>query len=406
MPSGRFSLWIAWRYLFAKKSHNAINILTAISAATIAVGTAALVCVLSVMNGFEGLVESMFSAFDAELRIESAEGKRIAQCDTLIQNIKKIDGIAIISPTIEETALLKYDERQEPAILKGVSEDYEQLTDIKSIIVDGTYRVKSNQTQWVILGAGLQIKLGLLQQFGAPLTIYCPHRQGRLNTLRPEQSFNQAGVLMSGSFSVQQTSYDDRYALISIDLARDIFEYDSTEVTALEIRLRPGTALTATQSKIRQSIGENYKVLNRYEQQSDFFRIMKIEKWLTFLLLSFILLIATFNVIGSLSLLRIEKTPDTATLRFLGAPPQTIRRIFIYEGWLITLLGAGAGIVLGIIVCLIQQHFGIITYGNSEMFIEQAYPVDIRFVDMIATAALVAVLGFLSSLAANSQTKK
>lgn len=406
MTSSRFSLWIAWRYLFAKKSHNAINILTAISAAAIAVGTAALICVLSVMNGFEHLVEQMFSAFDPQLRIEAAEGKSFHITDTLDRQLKNIDEISIISPTIEETALLKYADRQEPVYIKGVADDFRELTDIESLIVDGSYRTRHNETEWIVTGAGLELKLGIQQQIGAPLTIYCPRRKGNVNTLRPDQSFNQAGVLLAGSFAVQQISYDDKYALISLGLARDIFEYDSTQVTALELKLKSTANEKRTQQKIRDLIGEKYTVINRYEQQADFYRIMNIEKWLTFLLMAFILLIATFNIIGSLSMLRIEKQADTSTLRSLGATDDTLRRIFLYEGWLITALGTAAGIIIGITVCVLQQQLGLITFGNAEQFLSQPYPVVIRFTDILATAALVGALGLLAAYYPARQTTK
>ncbi len=395
MNSSVFSLWIAWRYLFAKKSHNAINILTAISSASIAVGTAALVCVMSVMNGFEGMVSNMFSAFDAQLRIEVRKGKYFSVNDSVLQPIFGLEEVKYVAPTIEETALLSYADRQEPALIKGVDEHFASMTDIESLIIDGSYQVKNNDIEWIVLGAGLQYKLGVVQQLGAPLTIYCPRRTGSINTLRPDQSFNQAGVLLAGAFAIQQTTYDDRYAIVSLDMARDIFEYDSTQVTALELELKEGANEKAVQRKIRDFIGEKYIVSNRYEQQQDFYRIMNIEKWLTFLLMAFILTIAAFSVVGSLTMLRIEKSADSETLTALGATKSILNRIFIFEGWLITLLGAIVGLIIGLIVCALQERYGVITYGSE--FMPQAYPVAVKMSDIVITTCFVALLGFVTS---------
>ncbi len=400
------SLHIAWRYLFAKKSHNAINIVSGVSAVGVCVVTAALVCVLSVLNGFGSLVERMFSAFDPDLKITAVAGKSFHTDTEAFQQLRQMPSVAVFSETVEENALIRFADKQVPVLLKGVDDNFSSLTAIDSLLVDGTFAVcdyYDNGTGVIervfercVMGQGLANQIGVGARFINSIHIYAPKRSERINMLRPDQSFNHETVFISGIFAVNQTQYDDTYMLISLPLARMLFEYGAHEVTAIELRLTDD-APRNTQKQIQALLGEDFQVRNRYEQQADFFRIMEIEKLLTALLLVFILLIASFNVIGSLSMLMIEKQQDVQILRNLGATPKQVQRIFLYEGRLISALGAGVGLVLGLLVCLLQQHFGLIKLGNGAEYIISAYPVEVQTLDILFVAAIVLLLGFVAA---------
>lgn len=394
---GSVSFFIAWRYLFAKKSHNAINVVSGVSAAGVCVGTAALVCVLSVLNGFGSLVEKMFSEFDPDLQITAVEGKSF-RCDTAaFVQIRQMPEVAVFSETIEETALIRFSEKQVPAIIKGVDTCFQALTNIDSIMFDGDFCVFDGAFERTVLGVGLANKMGIGAHFIDAIKIYSPKRTGKVNMLRPEKSFNEAAVFIAGIFSVQQLVYDDQYMLVSLPLAQELFEYEPHRVTAVELKVADSKQISLVQKRIRALLGDAYQVCDRYGQQADFFRIMKIEKWMTCLLLAFILFIATFNIIGSLSILMIDKQADIAILRSMGADNRMIKRIFLYEGWLISICGAAVGIVLGLIVCLIQQYFGLLKLGNGGEYVINAYPVQVQAFDMLIVAVIVLLLGFFAA---------
>lgn len=409
------SLRIAWRYLFAKKSHNAINIVSGVSAAGVCVATAALVCVLSVMNGFGSLVEQMFSAFDPELRITPAQGKILRTDTETFTHIKALPEVAVFSETIEETALVTFSQKQLPATLKGVDANFQSLTDIDSIITEGTFSVcdfydngerLTRAFERCVPGRGLASQLGISAHFVSGLRLYAPKRTGSINLMRPDKSFNQAGTFIAGIFAVNQTKYDDSYMLVSLPLARDLFEYADNEANAVELRLHAGSSVRAVKKQIQQLLGNDYIVQDRYEQQKDFFRIMKIEKALTALLLVFILLIASFNIIGSLSMLMIDKHTDIVILSNLGATQQQIEHIFLFEGWLISLLGAGIGLVIGLIVCLLQQYTGLLKLGNGTDYIISAYPVQVQPADILIVCTIVLLLGFAAAWYPSKQITK
>ena len=391
-----FSLEIAWRYLFSKKSHNAINIISGISSFGVAVGAMALVVVLSVFNGFESLVSSMFSAFDPDLRIEIAEGKIFDVSDTAFQKVKSLNEVEVFTEVIQENALLRFKDKQMPAVVKGVADNFGELTHINNIMYDGKFELFDGAFERAVPGIGVASKLGLGAHFIDPLNIYAPKRTSRINLLRPESSFNQSGTFVSGIFTVNQLQYDDQYVLVSISLARELFEYDSTMVSFVELKIKPTANPAKVQKAIADILGDNYRVKNRYEQQENFFKIMQIEKWITFLILSFILLIAVFNIIGSLSMLIIEKKPDISTLRSLGADESLIKRIFLLEGWFISLVGAVAGIFLGTVISLIQQHFGLLKLGKG--YIVEAYPVVTSYTDILLVFITVLIMGMLAVL--------
>ena len=380
--------FIAWRYLWSKKSHSAINV--------VAVVAAAMVCVLSVMNGFNDLVTRMFSDFDPDLRIEVAEGKSFSVETAAIDSLKTLPYVEILSQTIEETALVEFDGRQIPALLKGVDTLFSSLTQIDSTIVDGKFMVYDGAFERTIMGQGLAAQLGINPHFLSGVHIYAPKRNVKVNMLRPQDSFTQVTCFIAGLFAVNQSKYDDNMMLVSLPLARDLFLYSETEVTALEIKLAADAPKSA-QKSIQQLLGAEYKVLNRYEQQADFYKILKIEKFLTGLLLAFIMLIAAFNLIGSLSMLILEKKDDILTLHTLGATERDIRLTFLYEGWMISSLGAVAGIVAGTLVCYSQQVWGWLKLGHDNNYIIESYPVSIQPLDILYVLAVVLIIGFVAA---------
>lgn len=390
-----FSLWIAKRYLFSKKSHNAINVISAISAIGVAVGTMALVCVLSVFNGFESVISDMFSAFDPDLKITVTQGKTFDITTPAWQEVKKMKAIDCFTEVIEENALLRFKDKQMPAVIKGVSDDFERMTRIDSIMYDGKFILFDGGFQRAVIGIGIANILGLGAHFIDPLYIYAPKRTSDINLLRPETSFNQVGTFVSGIFAVNQLEYDDQYVIVSLALARDLFEYDSTKVSAIELKLVNLSHQKEIQKQIKSILGPNFQVKNRYEQQESFFKIMKIEKWITYLILCFILLIACFNIIGSLSMLIIEKKEDIRMLRNLGADQRLIKRIFLFEGWLISIIGALLGIILGVVLCLLQQHFGFLKLGSG--YVLNAYPVIVQFIDLVLVFITVLLMGFIAA---------
>ncbi len=390
-----FSFRIASRYLFSKKSHNAINIISAISALGVSVGTIALVCVLSVLNGFESLLGNLFSAFDPDLKITLVQGKTFDVNENLFGEIRSNSSIISFTEVLEENALLRFKDKQMPASIKGVSMEFKSMTRIDSIMYDGKFELFDGGFEYAVPGIGVATTLGLAPHFIDPLYIYAPKRTSKINPLRPESSFRERGAFISGVFSVQQVQYDEQYVIVSIDLARDLFQYDSTTVSAVELKLAEDANVKNIQKQIQAKLGDTFQVKDRYEQHADFYNIMRIEKWITFLILCFILLIASFNIIGSLSMLIIEKNDDIRTLRDLGADNQLIKRIFLFEGWLIAIVGAVVGIVLGIVICLLQQHFGLIKMGGGSLV--DAYPMVLQFTDVIIVFFTVLLLGFFTA---------
>lgn len=388
--------FIAWRYLWSKKSHSAINVVSIVSAIAVAVVAAAMVCVLSVMNGFNDLVTRMSSDFDPDLRIEVAEGKSFSVETAAIDSLKTLPYVEILSQTIEETALVEFDGRQIPALLKGVDTLFSSLTQIDSTIVDGKFMVYDGAFERTVMGQGLAAQLGINPHFLSGVHIYAPKRNVKVNMLRPQDSFTQVTCFIAGLFAVNQSKYDDNMMLVSLPLARDLFLYSETEVTALEIKLAADAPKSA-QKSIQQLLGAEYKVLNRYEQQADFYKILKIEKFLTGLLLAFIMLIAAFNLIGSLSMLILEKKDDILTLHTLGATERDIRLTFLYEGWMISSLGAVAGIVAGTLVCYSQQVCGWLKLGHDNNYIIESYPVSIQPLDILYVFAVVLIIGFVAA---------
>lgn len=390
-------LKIAWRYLFAKKQYNAIHVISGISAAAIGVVTAAMVCVLSVMNGFGVMVEQLFSQFDPDIRIESVSGKTFRDTGAQWNALRALPDVAMVSESIEETALLQFESKQMPVRLYGVDSIFGSLTHIEEIITDGHYEVHDGAFDRAVLGQGLAWQMGIGARFINPLQLYAPKRTAKVNMLRPDQAFNDEVCFIAGTFAVQQTKYDEEVMLVDIDLTRRLLEYDEDEVSALLVKVVDGASVRQVKKAIQELLGEEFMVLDRYEQQADFFRILRIEKLLTTLLLVFILLIASFNIICSLSMLIIDKRADIQTLSHMGASQQMIRKIFLLEGWLISALGAMIGLVVGLAICLVQEHFGLLKLGGGTEYIISAYPVAVQAADIVLVAIVVLALGFAAA---------
>lgn len=389
-------LHIAKRYLFAKKSHNAINIISLISVCGIIVATLALVCVLSVFNGFTDLVSKTFIAFDPDLQITPAKGKVFDPTTTEVEKIKTIEEIDFISESLEENALLRFGDRQEPVLMKGVTSNFSQLADIDKLIIDGNFILHEGDIEFGVIGAGLAMHLGVRAHFVDPLEIYVPKRNVKVNLSNPSTAFDKADVYTSGVFTLNQPKYDDQLIILSIDLVRELLRYDK-EVSSLDIKLKDGTDVSKLKRKIKESLGDNYLVKDRFEQQEDLYQMVNIEKWIAFLILSIILLIAVFNVVGSLSMLIIEKNDDIKVLQNLGGNRDMITKIFLFEGWLITFVGSMLGLIIGIAICLIQEHFGLLKLGTSPgVFVIDAFPVSVEWSDILIIFIMVNLISFLA----------
>ncbi len=391
-------LFVAQRYLFSKKSHNAINIITLVSMCGVAIGTMALVCVMSVLNGFEGLVNGTFVAFDPDLRIESAEGRTFSIDNEAFSRIRKDKNVQTFSEVLQSNALVATNGRQAPAELRGVAKNFAEVSDISALIIDGKFSTE----QGAVAGVGLSNALGIT--YDAPIEIYLPKRQARVNLARPDNAFYRQEIYLTGVFASGQEKCDDAVLFVPIELAQTLCDYEPNEVSSVEIRLRPNADVAQVQSDFEKWLGNDFTVKNRYEQQADFYRILQIEKWITFLILAFILLIATCNIIGSLSMLMINKRGDIALFDALGAPTTQVRRLFLFEGWMIAIYGAVVGVVLGVIVCAAQQHFGIISMGSG--YVVERYPVEVRWSDVLAIFGTVVALGFMLAAYPASVIKK
>lgn len=392
-----FESLIAWRYLFSKKGHNAINIISGISAGALAVVTAAMICVLSVMNGFGSLVEQMFSEFDPVLMVVPAEGQTLRTDTMPILSLYACEDVEAISAQLEQTALIRYKDHQTPARVMGVDSLFTRTAHIDSIITDGYYSVWDGAFDRTVLGRGLAAEIGMNAHFTGALHLYAPERTGKINMLRPDKSLRHEHAFIAGTFAVNQVGYDDQLLLVSLPLARRLFGYDNQTVSALRIQPKEGVKVSALKHQIAATLGEGFRVLDRYEQQADFFRILHIEKLLTVLLMVFILLIASFNIIGSLSMLIIDKREDIRILSHMGADEPTIRRVFLLEGWLISSLGTIIGLISGVLLCLGQEHYSWLKLGDGTEYVISAYPVQVQMPDVLLVAVIVLALGFIAA---------
>ncbi len=389
--------YIARRYLFSKKSHNAINIISMVCVCGVVVATIAVVCALSVYNGFNDLVAGMFSSFDPELKISPRTGKVFDPTTAEFQKVKQLPDIAWFGEVLQDNALVRYHDRQDIAVIKGVDENFSHLTLIDSILIDGSFILKDEVADYATLGVGLSAKLGAKPGFTSPLEIYVPKRDEKVNLSNPASSFNQEYAYIGGVFLINQQVYDEGYMILPISLVRQLLKYDK-EVSSIELKLADGVDISSAKKQIKALLGDRFIVQDRYEQQEASFKMMQVEKWMTFLILSFILAIALFNVVGSLSMLMIEKKDDVRTLQNMGADDKLVRRIFLFEGWMISGFGAVIGIVIGLVLCLLQQHFGFIKLGQTTgAFIIDAYPVRVVFTDLLVAFITVAAIGLMAA---------
>lgn len=397
------AFYIARRYLFAKKSHNAINIISMIAVCSVAVATIALVCVLSAFNGFNGLVASMFNSFDPELKITPARGKVFDPDTGAIRQVRSLPEIAVCTEVLQENVLVRYNTqqneqygaRQDIAVAKGVSDEFLQMVELDSLLVDGEPVLHEGETSYGILGIGLAYSLGIYGTFVYPLEIYVPKRDEKVNLSSPQTSFRLEYAYIGGVFRVNQAVYDEKMLLLPIGLVRSFLNY-TTEVSALELKLVSGVDVKAVQKEIKTLLGDDFKVESRYEQQQSSYQMMQIEKWITFLILTFVLTIALFSVVSSLLMLMIEKKDDVQMLRSMGADDRMIRRIFLLEGSMIPTLGAVIGIVVGVVLCLLQQKYGLLQLGDTVgSFMNDTYPVQIQLFDILMIFLTVSIIGLL-----------
>lgn len=393
-----FPFYIARRYLFSKKSTHAINIISAISVVGVAVATMALVVTLSVFNGFHDMVASLFTQMDPQIKVTPAKGKTAPADDPILTQIRQLPEVDVATECLEDQALAVYGDRQLMVKLKGVGDNFDSLTHIREILQgDGTYELHAADMSYGIPGLGVAYLLGLGYTYDQPLHIFAPRREGQISLTNAEEGFVSDQLYSPGVvFSMKQGKYDKNYILTSIYFTRQLFAQDGM-LSSLELRLKSGSNFDRVKEHIQQIAGDKYLVRDRYEQQDDTFRIMKVEKLIAYIFLTFILIIACFNIIGSLSMLIIEKRADVGTLRNLGASRSQITRIFLFEGRMISAIGAAIGIALGLLLCWLQQQYGFVRLGTSEgSFIVDAYPVSVHPMDIILIFVTVLAVGFVS----------
>ena len=393
----KLPIHIARRYLFAKKSHNAINIISIISVCGVALATTALICALSVFNGFTMITEKTFSAFDPQLQIIPAHGKVFDGKNEKIEQIKKLPDIALTSESLEENALVSYDNKQEAVFVRGVSPQFADMAGLRNLIVDGDFLLHEGDVQYSMIGAGLAMNIGVRANFRTPVDIYIPKRNVRVNMANYAAAFSRDETYVGGVFALNQEKYDNQLVLVSLDLMRELLGYE-TEISALDIKVKEGVEVNAVKKEIEKILGKDYLVQNRLEQQAEMYRIVNVEKWVTFLILAIILIIAVFNVVGSLTMLILEKSEDIKILQSLGANNKLICRIFMMEGWLITFVGALAGMIIGLGICLAQQYLGLLKLGNPGAFAVDAYPVQVQPFDIFIIFITVSLFGIIAVL--------
>lgn len=393
-----FPFYIARRYLFSKKSTHAINVISGISVVGVAVATMALVVTLSVFNGFHDLVASFFTQMDPQLKVTPVKGKTAPADDPILTEIRQMPEVEVATECLEEQALAVYGDRQMMVKIKGVEDNFNQLTHIQEILEgDGDFELHAADLNYGIPGLGVAYQLGLGYTYEHPLKIFAPRREGQLNMANPTEGFVVDELYSPGVvFCMKQGKYDKNYILTSLAFTRHLFDLEG-RLSSLELRLKPGSDFERVKGQMEEIAGDKYHVFDRYEQQDDTFRIMKVEKLIAYVFLTFILMIACFNIIGSLSMLIIDKKEDVVTLRNLGAKDHQITRIFLFEGRLISAIGAVLGVLIGLLLCWLQQQYGIVRLGSSEgSFVVDAYPVSVHPWDIVLILFTVMAVGFLS----------
>ena len=391
-----YKIFIAVRYLFSKKRHNTINLITWVSMVGVAIGTMALIAVLSVLNGFENMVEESFSAFDPSLKIIPCNGKSFSSQDSLIKKAYSLKIYSAWCEIVEQDGLITYNNTQSPALIKGVSNNYDNVINSNDIMWNGSidFNTAYENKNLAAIGIGLAERINSNVNLTQPLTLFAPKNQ-KVNLARPDANFTQTQFYNNGIFCVMQPKYDDNLVIMPIEIVRQAYQLSNDYVTSIEIKCNKNN-LKQTKKQLQTILSPNYIILDQYEQQADFYRISKIEKWTTFMILCFIIMIATFNIIGSLSMIIIEKKNDIILFNSLGATQKKIQQLFIIEGSLIALFGTIIGTILGVIIVLLQQNLGLIKIGSG--YSTQIYPVELQTTDIIIVIFCVLLMGFLSTL--------
>lgn len=393
-----FPFFVARRYLFSKKKTHVINVISFISVVGVAVATMALVVVMSVFNGFQDLVANLFTNFDPQLKVMPVMGKTAAADDPVLTKIRRLPQVDVATESLQDMALAVYQGKQAMVTVKGVDDNFANLTHITEILYgDGQFQLHTANLDYGTPGIRLAQTLGTGANWQGYLRIYAPRREGQLDMSNPQDGFVVDSLISSGVvFAVNQGKYDKNYILTSIGFARRLFGQQG-RLSALELRLKPDADFNAAKRRIQQIAGSRFVVKDRYEQQADTFKIMQIEKLMAYIFLTFILIVACFNIIGSLSMLIIDKRDDVVTLRNLGATDRQITRIFLFEGRMISVFGALLGIGLGLLLCLLQQQFGFVRMGDADgSYIVNAYPVSVHYLDVLIIFITVIVAGWLS----------
>ncbi len=387
----RLSVYIAKRYLFAKKSRNAINIISSVSVAGVAVGTMALIIILSVFNGLEGMVNKIFNTFDPDISITASKGKVFTPDPASLARLSEIKDISAYSLTLEDNVALKYGDKQYIATIKGVDNNFTHVTNLDSSMYEGEFRLSAaNNQPRAVIGLGVAKYLGLNVNFINPLFIYVPRRTAG-NNINAENALLRRYIFPSGIFQVEQ-EYDSKYFFVPLDFCRELLEYENV-ISSIEIRLKDYSSEPSVIKAVEKIFGKDFTIKNRMEQQAVFYKVMRSERLAIFFILTLILIIASFNIIGSLTMLIIEKERDVEILKSLGADNTLIRKIFLLEGWFISIFGALAGLVLGFIICWLQQRYGLVKL-NSESLMMRSYPVVLKLKDFIIVPFTVLLIGY------------
>ena len=393
-----FPFFVARRYLFSKKSTHAINVISGISAVGVSVATMALVVTLSVFNGFHDLVASLFTNIDPQIKVTPVKGKSVPADDPILTKIRQLPQVEVATETVQDIALATYNGRQAMVVVKGVQDNFDSLTHIKDILMgNGTYELHAADLNYGILGIRLAETLQTGYSYKNPLKLYAPKREGQLNMANPEDGFVEDELYSPGVlFMVKQAKYDKNHIITSIAFARNLFGQQGM-ISSLEMRLKPGSDFDAVKSKMQKIAGDKYHVCDRFEQQEDTFKIMKIEKLMAYIFLTFILMVACFNIIGSISMLIIDKKNDVVTLRNLGASDKQIVRVFLFEGRMISSIGAVVGILIGLLLCWLQQEYGLVGLGRSSgSFVVDSYPVSVHPEDIVLVFITVIAVGWIA----------
>jgi lipoprotein-releasing system permease protein len=388
-----FPFLVARRYLFARKSHNAVNVISMVSVVGVAVGTLALVIVMSVFNGFEDLTRKLYSIFDPDLKVTVAAGKYFTADSVKLQQLQADPDILAFSQTVEENVLVEYGRQQEIAILKGVDDQYRHVTGIDTMMHEGQFLLWENSTPQSVIGLTMAYKLRVGLDFITPLHFYAVRNTPAIS-LNPEKALSQKLIFPSGKFAVDE-EIDSQYILVPVEFARSLFG-NGAVTGAVEIKLKPGADEAKVQKRVAAIFGEGFDVKNTYQQKEFAYKILKSEKFIGFMILTFVLLIASFNVVGSLSMLMIEKKSDMFILQSMGACRQALGRIFITQGWMIVLAGAFTGLLLGALICWLQMKFGFFKVTDAGTFIIDSYPVAMRWRDFVMIPVAVAGVSFLT----------